>query len=39
MMLQKRLSGEPVGYSALGIFVITKTTILSVRILRIASSQ
>jgi hypothetical protein len=31
MMFHKRLSGEPIGLSVMGIFVITKTTILSVR--------
>ena len=29
-MFQRRLSGEPIGFSVLGIFVISKRTILSV---------
>jgi hypothetical protein len=30
MMFEKRLSGEPVGFTVLGIFVIDQTTVLSV---------
>jgi len=30
MMLQKRVSGDAIGFSVLGIFVVNKTTTLSV---------
>jgi len=31
-MFQKRLSGDPIGFSVLGIFVINKTNIPTVRV-------
>ena len=38
LMFQKRISGEPIGFSVLGIFVINKTTILTVRYIVTMSS-